>query len=169
MKRRRSNMLKNLVLVVDDNDDLREVIIDNILAAGFDTIGARNGQEALAIIKTRAVDVIVSDLNMPVVSGVQLLKTLRSLGYATPFIAMSGAGTRDEIIELLQLVAFDFVCKLDPFPVLEKAITEAASYYDDYKLQQLQSKSSEVESKDEADAGSGSLKIGLAKNRASKP
>ncbi|MDB4994496.1 MAG: Response regulator [Myxococcaceae bacterium] len=82
------------VLVVEDDEDVRETLRDVIGDEGYETIGAANGQEALALLKDGAPHLILLDLMMPVMDGWQLLTKLRSdPRYAhLPVLVMSASG-----------------------------------------------------------------------------
>ena len=58
-----------VVMVIDDDEDWRELVVQFLSDAGFDAVGARHGREALARISARTPDLIVLDLEMPVMSG----------------------------------------------------------------------------------------------------
>ena len=66
------------VLVVDDEKDIRELLIDDLLDSGYQVIEAENGAEALELVYSERPDVVLLDLMMPVMNGVQVLKALKS-------------------------------------------------------------------------------------------
>lgn len=79
------------LLVVDDDPDLREVIALDLEQKGFQVLCADNGKNALQIIKTNHVDVVLSDVRMPDGNGVQLLQWIRELNWKAPgLIFMTG-------------------------------------------------------------------------------
>jgi CheY-like chemotaxis protein len=89
---------KHRVLVVDDEPSVRETLAMILKAAGHDVGTARDGFDALLQIKIRAVDVVVSDLNMPHMSGFEFLSVLRRRFPETMVIACSGAyGSGDDV------------------------------------------------------------------------
>lgn len=67
------------ILTVDDSTSLREMISFVIREAGYDVIEARDGQDALAKLNNSPVDMVITDLNMPVMNGIELTKSLRSI------------------------------------------------------------------------------------------
>jgi CheY-like chemotaxis protein len=85
--------MSRTVLVVEDDEDVRETIRDVIGDEGYETIGAANGQEALALLSDGAPHLIVLDLMMPVMDGWQLLAKLRANPrYASlPVLVMSAS------------------------------------------------------------------------------
>ncbi len=67
------------ILAVDDSASMRQMVSFTLKGAGFDVIEACDGQEALDIAKTTSVDLVLSDVNMPVMDGIELVKKLRAL------------------------------------------------------------------------------------------
>ena len=66
------------VLTVDDSRTMREMVAFTLRQAGYDVQEAEHGQAAIAVLKTKPADVIITDLNMPVMDGVALIRALRS-------------------------------------------------------------------------------------------
>lgn len=113
------------VLIVEDEDDLREVLETDVAEMGYQTLSAKNGLEGLEKLRFSPVDVVLSDINMPELSGLQFLKAARSQGFYMPFIVLSAYGTRAEAIELMQLGAFDFLEKPCKFEKLKETLKDA--------------------------------------------
>ena len=67
------------ILAVDDSASMRQMVSFTLKKAGYDVTEAKDGQEALDIAKTAKFDVIISDVNMPVMDGITLVKNLRGL------------------------------------------------------------------------------------------
>jgi CheY-like chemotaxis protein len=82
---------KHRVLVVDDESSIRDMMAMLLEEAGYEVSTAENGLGALAQIKRLAPDVIISDLNMPQMSGFELLSVVRRRFPEIPVVAMSGA------------------------------------------------------------------------------
>ncbi|MBC7659993.1 MAG: response regulator [Chitinophagaceae bacterium] len=121
-----SEVLK--VLIVEDDVDLRTALESDVMELGFEVVSAGNGLEALVVFRTTKIDIILSDLNMPKMSGVTLLAELRQLGYYHPFIVLSGYGTREEVIELIRGSAYNFLNKPVLFEDLKVALVAASKY-----------------------------------------
>lgn len=81
---------KSTVLIVDDQEELRSLIELAFLEEGFDTLTALNGKEAFSIFEKQNVDVIVSDVRMPIMDGIELLKNVRIKNVNVPFFLMTG-------------------------------------------------------------------------------
>jgi two-component system OmpR family response regulator len=69
--------VSSLILVVDDEAPVREMIGDALSLAGYRTLSASDGLEAINLLRSNSVDLIVSDINMPKLDGFQLLESLR--------------------------------------------------------------------------------------------
>jgi two-component system OmpR family response regulator len=113
-----------LILVVDDEAPVREMIEDALSLAGYKTLAASDGLEALNILRTSKVDLIVSDINMPKLDGFQLLESLRLKGDNTPFVLLTASKERPHLSTGFRLGADDFIAK--PFGIEELALRVAA-------------------------------------------
>ena len=90
------------ILCVEDEEDLRQDIVEELEDAGYEVIEASNGQEALDMILNQGPDMVVSDITMPVMDGYQLVKTLREdhpKFAEMPFIFLSALADREHILE----------------------------------------------------------------------
>lgn len=100
------------VLVVDDEPKLREILFRWLTHFGYETHTAPDGLSALALFKEHAFDVVVTDLKMPGLSGLQMLSILKELDPAIEVIILTGQGTMEDAIEALRGGrAFDFIQK----------------------------------------------------------
>jgi len=72
--------MKKKVLTVDDSRTMREMVSFTLRGAGFDVVEAFDGQQALVVLASHKVDLILADLNMPVMDGITLIKKVRSGG-----------------------------------------------------------------------------------------
>jgi YesN/AraC family two-component response regulator len=103
--------LKGRLLIVDDEDGIRNILSEILREFASSVQTASNGKEALSLIKAGSVDVVLSDINMPVMSGLELLAQVRSMGMDTPFVFLTGYGDKEKAIEALRLGATDFLEK----------------------------------------------------------
>src|SRR6476659_397320 len=92
---------RHLILVVDDDPSIREVIAILLRESGYDVWTARNGFDALLQLKSISTAVIISDLNMPEMSGFELLSVVRRRFPEIPVVAASGAYEAGEHIPCL--------------------------------------------------------------------
>jgi CheY-like chemotaxis protein len=91
------NHSKHQILLVDDNQSVRESIAISLMAAGYDVIAAEDGFRALSQLRKKLPDVVLSDLNMPGMSGCELLSVVRRRFPQMSTVAMSGAYVGDEV------------------------------------------------------------------------
>ena len=80
------------ILVVDDEDDLRAVLSDLLVDAGHEVYEASNGAEALALLEQNPVEVVIADLIMPVMEGIEMIRILRKQFPELKIVAGSGRG-----------------------------------------------------------------------------
>jgi CheY-like chemotaxis protein len=113
------------VLVADDNDDIRRTIV-NILREEFEVVDqAQCGLELVSLASRLAPDVIVSDLVMPLLSGLEAMRALRAAGLAPPFVLVT-ASTGDAL-QWINLGALAVVSKLDLDEELVTAVKSAVA------------------------------------------
>lgn len=67
------------ILAVDDSTSMRQMVAFTLKGAGYEVTEAADGQQALDIAKTRGFDMVLSDVNMPIMDGIELIKNLRAL------------------------------------------------------------------------------------------
>ncbi len=123
-------MAGETVLAVDDREDslkfLREYILD---PNGYKMVQARNGVEALDVIEKQKVDLIISDLVMPKMGGLELLESLHEQGLDIPAILMTFHGSEGTAVRAFRLGARDYIMK--PFAIdemlnaIDRALTES--------------------------------------------
>jgi two-component system response regulator HydG len=99
------------ILVIDDDHGVRDSMTRMLRGAGFTVETAATGEEGVAAGKGNMFDVILSDMRMPGISGLEVLQRLRELRVDSAFIVMTGFGTIDTAVEAMKLGAVDFVQK----------------------------------------------------------
>ncbi len=99
------------ILLIDDDPDVRASIERMLRGGGYAVQSAGSGEEGFALARHGAYDVILSDMRMPGLSGLDLLRKLRDVRVDTAFIIMTGFGTVDTAVEAMKLGAVDFVQK----------------------------------------------------------
>jgi two-component system KDP operon response regulator KdpE len=104
------------VLVVDDEKPLRDFVRRNLEVRGFNVRGASNGLEALAVFNTQAVDLVILDVMMPRMDGLETIRRIRQSSLV-PIIILSALGEESDKIRALNLGADDYLTK--PFGVGE--------------------------------------------------
>jgi DNA-binding response OmpR family regulator len=105
------------VLVAEDQADIRELIVLNLRQAGYEVLAVADGQAALASQQLRASDVLVLDLMMPRLDGLEVCKALRAQGRATPILMLTAKSTELDRVLGLELGADDYLTK--PFSMAE--------------------------------------------------
>jgi DNA-binding response OmpR family regulator len=86
------------VLIVDDNEHIRKLLSDFFSFNGYGAITVSNGREALDILKDKSFSLIITDLNMPVMDGIELVIKIRSLNISLPIIGMSFDDKKSEFL-----------------------------------------------------------------------
>src|SRR4051812_45785309 len=109
------------VLVVDDEENLRIVLRTLLKRQGYEVETAASGEEALALVDSFGPDVIITDVRMPKMGGLDLLATLKAKGNEATVIVMSAYGNVDLALEAIKAGAYDYVQK--PFKHEEIVLT----------------------------------------------
>lgn len=99
------------LLIVDDEIDIRDTLAETLKPLGAEIFLAKDGEEAIGLLKANKIMAIISDVNMPKLKGTELLKKIRELGYLTPFVILTAYGDKKMAMEALKLGAFDFIDK----------------------------------------------------------
>jgi len=99
------------ILVIDDDQGVRDSMARMLRGAGYAVETAETGEEGLTLARGNVFDVILSDMRMPGISGLDVLKRLRDQRVDAAFIVMTGFGTVDSAVEAMKLGAVDFVQK----------------------------------------------------------
>lgn len=115
------------VLVVDDEPAVRQVLSAAISKAGYAVDAAGSGGEALNKLDATPYDVVLSDVFMPVMDGIELLKQARARGHAATFIMVTAFASVDSAIDAIKAGAWDYITK----PVRNEEIV--------HRLQQIDS------------------------------
>lgn len=99
------------VLVVEDDLDLCEALCDTLVLEGYSVISAGNGTEALSKLAKNTVRLVVSDIQMPVMDGFQLLNNIQQTYDEIPVLMMTAYGTIPKAVEAMQSGATDYLIK----------------------------------------------------------
>ncbi len=112
------------ILAVDDEHNMRRLLEISLRQAGYQALTAANGKEALETLKTEQVDLVVSDLHMPGMNGLELLKQMRTDHDGIPFIMVTAQGEINTAVEAMKLGAADYILRPFDLEVLEVAIAK---------------------------------------------
>lgn len=107
---------KSSVLIIDDEQSLRDFVNKNLEVRGFQTYTAANGLEGLALFKTHDVDLVIVDLMMPQMNGLETIRRIRQ-DSLVPIIVLSALGEENDKVQAFNYGADDFLTK--PFGVRE--------------------------------------------------
>ena len=99
------------VLVVDDEPAVRQVLAAAIAKAGYSVESAASAAQALAKLDAATYDVVLSDVFMPVMDGIELLKQARARGHAATFIMVTAFASVDSAIDAIKAGAWDYITK----------------------------------------------------------
>ena len=105
------------LLIVDDEKSICEILGQYLRMKGYSVNIARSAEDAINIIKKDKIDLVLSDIKMPGMSGVDLLNWIRKYNRVLPVLLTTGFPTLDSAIEALKLGAFDYLTK--PFHLEE--------------------------------------------------
>ncbi|MES2820857.1 MAG: two-component system response regulator RssB [Pseudomonadota bacterium] len=114
------------LLIIDDDEVVRASLAAYLEDSGFDVLQACNGLEGLEIFEREHPDLVICDLRMPQVDGLELIRRINALEDQTPVIVVSGAGVMSDAVEALRLGAADYLIKpLEDLAVLEHSVRRA--------------------------------------------
>ncbi len=85
------------VLLVEDDDDNRELMAEVLTASGCQVMSAASGQEGLKTLSEHSVDVVVTDVGMPGMGGLEMAKAAKAIAPAVPVVIVTGWAERDDI------------------------------------------------------------------------
>jgi DNA-binding NtrC family response regulator len=105
------------ILVVEDSKPLREMLVHVLKDEGTHAESAKDGKEALDKYYNAPYDLIITDLNMPEVTGIELIKKIREQDDLVEFIIITGYASLESAVEAIKAGAFDYIIK--PFKVEE--------------------------------------------------
>ena len=119
-------MEKGRILVVDDDAFFRVMINDILKNEGYDVLSASSGEDAIKILDVENVDIVVTDLFMHEIDGIELLHKAKQINALVDVILVTGHGSIESAVKALKLGAFDYIRK--PFDAEELAHTVKACY-----------------------------------------
>ena len=99
------------ILLVEDKNSMRKMLSQTLKAEGYHVLEARDGQEALELFRKNWVDLILTDLQMPEMDGLELMKEIKDEGSIVDVLIMTAYGTIERAVEAMKLGAFDFITK----------------------------------------------------------
>lgn len=115
------------VLLVDDDETIRDTLYE-LLSGSYVCQTAETAEKAFARLDADEYDVVLTDISMPGLSGLELLGHVRQKFPDTPVIIVSGIGDQEHAQGLIRLGAFDFLLKPFSLDVVEKSVRRAVEY-----------------------------------------
>ena len=117
------------ILIVDDEKNYLVVLSSFLSEEGYEPITADNAQQALDIVENTDLDLVLTDMKMPSMDGIELLKRIKENSPDLPVVMMTAYGTVEKAVEAMQLGAFNFVLKPFQNETLKQIIRNAVSTY----------------------------------------
>ncbi len=118
--------MKARLLIVDDEQDIRQMLARHFKYLGYEVELACNGSEALTVLGEKKIDVVVTDIKMPVMDGIELLRSIRGNYSMVHTIVVTGYVTLENAMSCMRLGADTCIFKpLEDMTELEKAVESA--------------------------------------------
>ena len=115
-----------LILTIEDEPTVRRNIVAYLEDCGYDMLEAVDGQQGLELFREKQPDLVLCDLRMPKIDGLDVLQEITRLSEDTPVVIISGAGMIDDAIQALKRGAWDYLTKpISDMQVLEVAVNRA--------------------------------------------
>lgn len=115
--------MKSRILVVDDEESIREFLEIMLKKEGYEVSCAEDGQIALDLLKKKSFDLVISDMQMPNMTGMELLKQVKDQYSDVVFMMITAFGTTETAVEAMKMGAYDYITK--PFKIDEVRINIA--------------------------------------------
>ncbi len=115
------------ILVVEDDDTLREALCETIMYGGFGVVSASNGLDALALLESETIEMVISDVQMDGMDGHELLREVKSLRPELHFVLVTAHGSIEKAVEAMREGATDYLLKPFEAEVLLEMVTRLVS------------------------------------------
>jgi len=99
------------ILVVDDKDSMRNMLTETLVEEGYRVDLAESGRKAIDLVKNKSYDLVLTDLKMPEISGMDVLSEVKEIDNETSVIVMTAYGTIEDAVLAMKKGAFDFITK----------------------------------------------------------
>jgi DNA-binding NtrC family response regulator len=119
-------MASERILIVDDEDGMRRLLSRVLTREGYETSAVGSGAEALRLVASERFDLVVTDIKMPEMDGLQLLAELKEYEPSLPIIVITAYGTIENAVQALRSGAYDYIAK--PFENDEIKLTVAKAF-----------------------------------------
>jgi DNA-binding NtrC family response regulator len=125
--------MKTRVLIVDDEEEFVQTLSERLTLRDYDVATSQSGEDALSRLKQYNFDVVILDVRMPGIGGIETLREIKSLKPLTEVILLTGYGTVETAIEGMKQGAFDFLLKPCKIEELETKIKKAFERKDEHE------------------------------------
>ncbi len=125
------------VLVVDDDKDIREILLSLLENAGYDVYVTGSPEEALTLLSSKRFHTVISDIVMPEMDGITLLRKIKINSSDVPVLLITGHPDLDKTVQALRYGAFDFILKPFRMEVILHKVKKAINYYEVLNLQRV--------------------------------
>jgi len=131
--------VKDSVLIIDDEADLRSLLTKLLTLEGFKVLCAENGRNGLALAQKEDFAVVVADVRLPDINGLDLIQKIKQLNPLTEVIVITAYGTIEDGVHAIKEGAFDYITKGDEdnkiIPVIQRAMENVRMKY---RIEQLE-------------------------------
>ncbi|MCB4792811.1 MAG: response regulator [Elusimicrobia bacterium] len=127
-KRKKNMLIKNdvKVLIIDDEQGIRDMISYALQKEGYTVKTAQNGKEGIQKVDEQEIDIVITDIKMPGIDGIEVLEKIKEIKPEIEVIVATGYGTMETAIESLRKGAYDYINK--PFNINELSLLIAKAY-----------------------------------------
>ena len=105
--------MKETILIVDDEEELRKLLAKILKLEGFDTLEAENGAKAREIFKKEEIALVITDVRLPDISGIELISEIKKVNPLTEILVITAYGTIEDGVKAIKEGAFDYLTKGD--------------------------------------------------------
>jgi two-component system, NtrC family, response regulator len=133
--------MKDSVLIIDDELELRNLLVKLLILEGYKVQSAEDGKSGLALVHKDDFLVVVTDVRLPDINGIELINSIKKINPFTEVIVLTAYGTIEDGVRAIKEGAFDYITKGDEdnkiIPVIQRAIEKAKM---SYRIEQLENK-----------------------------
>jgi diguanylate cyclase (GGDEF)-like protein len=116
------------ILVVDDDEQTREILVELVATLGYETGAAPGGREAVAILRRERYDLVLTDLVMPGMDGLELVREIKAIRPDVPVVVITGYSSVRSAVETVRAGAFDYIEKPASLETIQMRVQKALEY-----------------------------------------
>ncbi len=129
-----SEVTTRKILVVDDEQNMRIALYEALSRNGYEVVVSENGRMALDILDKTHADLVITDIKMPEMDGIELLRHLKGRDPDLPVVVITGYATVDTAVEAMKRGAFDYILKPFPVEVIEDTVARVFDSQDENQV-----------------------------------